>query len=363
MPKNYFIVKLDTPLTLDANACQIAQIEPLNYAKMLLQEDPNCIVHMLSTISSSTMSGRLQTISIWDAAELHYVMKQSEIIIWQGRQCVDCIYGAYVIRNPKQAASFEAMQFLVMWQIMAFRLLTTDVAKKRQSIFICTDIRIPFIDLHKVCKTSCPNELSPDIKLVTQAKNAEVVRRYHNADGFSVPAYDSQLPRYVYQFKEAEYQPLQRLPQISHEQFSSEKKHGDAIIQLQTFKYLDEHRRQQIVKAVDWCKEQGLMLTLMGRFNDEGVALLKQYIDINDVKLIRTSEQPYSFLEAAKLLACYKYSIIIAEESYEQFGLCPNRVYEALAVGTTPIFEFVDLSNCDDDVLSIANQYQWNKRK
>jgi hypothetical protein len=124
-------------------------------------------------------------------------------------------------------------------------------------------------------------------------------------------------------------------------------------------KYIDSYRKKKLGEALAYVDGN---CTLHGRFRSDErgivVASYPKYAETLLANCIDNSDTPSEcFTDSAKVLADHQASLIITDERYARFGLCPNRLVEAIAVNTVPLVVPGVLDNCEPSLQSIVNMY------
>lgn len=382
MHKSILILKLDTPCTLTYSAMRVPQAEPVNFAKACIDAceavGDVCSVCMLGHAAQEEAYGSMGTIKVLpyfgepDSIKNH-VNEDTEVILWQGMHAMSVPQptspaergGKPQLMDPYAADCFQRLSLVKVWQIMMYNLASSKVLSVCKNMyFLLTDARLPLIELNKVAKWAVPNPLPKHIKLLTQACCANEFMDWHNKWGNGQWYYECNIADYVYQFEQAAYLPLHALPIWSHSKYHkniADKTVDRAIFQAQSIKYMDDYRLSCLKKAIKQVKGK---CTLHGRFLAEERAIAQYALGNcgNDLveHLIDNSQSAESFFDSAQTLAEHLASLIITDARYQRFGLCPNRLVEALAVGTAPVCDKSVVQNCDTllrDIVDEANKY------
>jgi hypothetical protein len=214
------------------------------------------------------------------------------------------------------------------------------------------------MELNAIDPVSVPKPLPKNIVLLSQAYHAKAYNAWQQkyCNGLNYPETD--ITEYTYKFAKALYLPLHALPIMSHASFAKPfaEKNNMSIFQVQSLKYVDEYRKKKLHNAL---KIVNGICTLHGRFNSsERGIVIANYPEFSDYLLKHcidnSNKLSESFLDSAKVLADHKLSLIITDERYARFGLCPNRFVEALSVGTLPVLVPGVLDNCDATLQQIG---------
>lgn len=387
--KKYVILKLDTPLTLVPSAMRVPQAEPVNFAKALIDAAESGAegkegleaelametvdVCMLGHAAKSKAYGRCGTIRtvpyFGDPKSVKDEFADATIIIWQGRHIFNVSMPSTPMQlgaqptlvNPYSAGDYERLCMVKIWQVQMYNLLASavipDVCEK---YFIVTDLRLPLIELNKIDPVSVPRPLPKGITLLTQAYQHEAYNAWQSkyGNGLSYPEID--LTDYTYKFAKSAYLPLHALPIWSHCAHAKpiSDKLDKSIFQVQSIKYVDDYRKKKLGDALKLVNgncvlhgrfgaaERGIIVSTYPEYSEE---LLENCID-------NSNAPSESFFDSAETLSKYKYSLIITDQRYARFGLCPNRFAEALAVGTIPIPVKGVFDYCDDTLRDIVNE-------
>lgn len=370
--KHYLILKLDTPCTTIESAMRVPQAEPINFAKAIIDAGATVgeqVTVSLLGISTQSMSyGQSGTIRILPyfgqpnsiKSYLGQADEKTEVIIWQGMHIISApmlegpndLEAKLQLTDPYAADCYARLSMCKMWQVMMYNLASSSVLEGLPMYFLTTDARLPLLDLNKVNPAIVKEPLPKGIKMLTQAHQATQFMRWHNKYGNAQNYNECCLPDYVYQFEEVAYLPMHALPIWSHSKHRKDfakKQNKRAIFQVQSLKYMDEFRKSSLQKTIDLVQGR---CTLHGRFlaAERAIALtmLSNYTDNLQGYIIDNSASAESFHDAAKKLADYQASLIITDQRYMRYGLCPNRFVEALAVGTLPVGNGSVVQYCDD---------------
>lgn len=376
--KNYLILKLDTPCTLVRSAMRVPQAEPVNFARALItaaEQDElskeQIVVRLLGTSveyeTEGFEAGQIEIVPYFGNPDSikSYVDEETIVILWQGCHSM----GVNHVKEPSDVAKpylivpfaadqYNRFQVLKLWQVQMYNLMASKLFEQvKKMYFIETDARLPLIELNKIDSLAVPKPLPKGIVLVTQAQYYDDFRKWHNAYGNGQSYNEVQIGKYCYQFEESMYLPLHCLPIFSHQRFAkkiADKQIDRAIFQVQSVKYLDDYRKSALRKM---CNKLKGNVTLHGRFLAEERAIaaysLGDYGD--DMSIKDNSASSECFDDSAQYLADHKQSIIITDARYERFGLCPNRLVEAIAVHTQPVGDKSVVRNCDDTI-----KYAWS---
>jgi hypothetical protein len=347
----------------------VPQAEIVNFAKALCAASEETLhIIMLGTsvqrmsVSDSTIEvipyfGNPKAISKYLSA-----VDDPTVLIWQGRHAIQsgaptsphATDNKPTLTEPFSANDFERLQCLKLWQVQCYNLLSSDVIPKTsKKFFVHTDARLPLLDLNAVDPIAVPKPLPKDIVLITQAYYHNELRVWMNKYGNAVHYPEIEIKDYLYNFSESIHLPLELLPIISHRKHKltmSEKSESKPICQIQSLKYMDDFRLKQLKKMVD--KYDGDVI-LMGRFGSSERGKVVEFGEHAEKILANLhGSETYAipFHKAAKILSKYAKSIVITDARYARFGLCPNRLIEAAAVGSIPIIGDEVLVNCRLDL-------------
>lgn len=374
--KRFLIVKLDTPCTLKNSAMRVPQAEPVNFAKALIQANPDETIDvcMLGTYQDTMEHGHFGTIRIvpyfGDPRQLKdEIDETTRIIIWQGRHVFNVsqptdpmtVSAKPVLMEPFNAGDYERIQLYKVWQVMMYNLLSSNVIpEEAQKYCIVTDVRCPMVELNKIDPIAVPKPLPKNIVLVTQAYHADEYLKWYLKYCNAMPYPEVNIADYTYQFKKAIYLPLHSLPIMSHAKHRKllADKTGTSIFQVQSLRYIDDYRKRSLRNALKFVDGN---CTLHGRFRSEErgvvVAEFPLYVDKLLAQLIDNSDNPAeSFHDSAKILSNYQASLIVTDQRYARFGLCPNRFVESIAVGTVPLLANDDVLRYCDPTLQAINK-------
>jgi hypothetical protein len=378
--KTFLLAKLDTPCTLNKSVMHVPSAEPLNFALSLCDSTTDETIHvvMLGLEHSKLEVGEhtIEVVPYYGQTNRikDIVDSDTQVIIWQGRHIVDVnldrpssqLNSIPVITKPRVAAYFEKLNMLTLWQINLYNLLSSTLLKDCKMHCIITDVRLPLIDVHKVDKVAVPQPLPKGIILLTQTYKADDYMLYHNAHGHGIPWLESTISDYVYQFKHAKYIPLHSLPIWSHvdarkknelRTFGRYDRDQFAVCQIQSMKYLDEYRIEQLQELVRRCDGK---VSIMGRMGHDEKAVIRQKFPVHAELLLSlvagSSDEPIAFHEAAEQLTRFERSLVITDGRYSRFGLMPNRMVEALATHTMPMVHEMVYRNTDSLVTSIIEE-------
>lgn len=355
---------------------RVPQAEPINFAKACIDAceavGDVCTVMLLGHAAQEEAYGSMGTVKILpyfgnpDTIK-SYVNEDTNIIIWQGMHAIavpqpisPAEQGSKPqLVDPYAADCFQRLSLTKVWQVMMYNLVSSKLLEQCKNMyFILTDARLPLLELNKIAKWSVPNPLPKHIKLITQANCYNEFMHWHNKWGNAQWYNECHIADYVYQFEDAAYLPMHVLPLWSHSKYHkniASKTVPRAIFQVQSVKYLDDYRRSCLKKAI---KKVHGQCSLHGRFCAEERAIaqyaLGDYGDELSEYLIDNSQTAECFTDSAKTLSTYLASLIITDARYQRFGLCPNRLVEALATGTAPICDSSVVKNCDDMLQSIV---------
>lgn len=362
------ILKLDTPCTLVESAMRVPTAEPVNFAKALVEAHPDetvdvCLLGHAAKQIEVGDNGTIRTIPYFgDPRSIRDEFDDdTKVILWQGRHLLTVqmpttptqLGAQPTLMNPWCAGDYERLCMVKIWQVQMYNLMSSNViSDKCKKYFIVTDLRLPLIELNKIDSVSVPKPLPKDIILLTQAYHHEEYNKWQAKYGNCMTYPEMNLADYTYEFKRSEYLPLHVLPLWSHEQFAMEQnmKRRVSIFQVQSMKYIDDYRKKKLGEALKFVDGN---CTLHGRFRSDErgivVAAYPKYADKLLANCIDNSDNPSEcFFDSARILADHQASLIITDERYARFGLCPNRFIEALAVGTIPLSVAGVFDYCDD---------------
>lgn len=368
--KKFVILKLDTPCTLVESAMRVPTAEPVNFAKALIDANPDetvdvCLLGHEAKQIEVGMTGTIRTVPYF--GEPRSIKDEFDddvkVIIWQGRH----VFGVSMPSTPTElgshpalvspycAGDYERLCLVKIWQVQMYNLLSSSVMPTNcQKFFLVTDLRLPLVELNKVDSVAVPKPLPKGIILLTQAFHHEEYNKWQAKFGNGMNYPETDLTDYTYRFDKSMYLPLHVLPYWSHKQFVKNyaSKTGLSIFQTQSIKYMDDYRKSKLGKALKFVDGK---CTLHGRFRaaERGV-ITANYPDYSDAifeRLIDNSDK-YSecFFDSAQILSTYQSSLIVTDERYARFGLVPNRFVEALSVHTIPLAVNGVFDYCDDIV-------------
>jgi hypothetical protein len=352
---------------------RVPTAEPMNFAKALIDANPNesvdvCMLGLENKTLEYGDFGTIRTVAYYGEPK---TMKDefdddTRLIIWQGRHQANThvptdpnVHHAKLeLVCPYQAGDYERLSLVKTWQIQMYNLISSSVIPKDcKKYFLVTDLRLPLLDLHKVDPVAVPNPLPKDIVLITQAKFHKEYAAWQEKWCNGMLFEEVDISDYMYHFKSSMYLPLHILPLMSHSQFrkSFEQKTRPAIFQVQSIRYVDDYRKKRLHEAVKFVKGH---CTLHGRFRSEErgivVATFPEYADVLLENLIDNSNNPAEcFFDSAQILADHQASLVITDQRYARFGLCPNRFVEALAVNTVPLVVKGVMQYCDDTLQTV----------
>jgi hypothetical protein len=380
--KTFLIVKLDTPCTLDKSVMHVPAAEPLNFALSLCEASADETVRVVMLgLEQTVMEVGDHTIEVipyyGQPSKLkEYLEEDTQIIIWQGRNVVDIntdrpasqLDSIPMLTKPRFSAYFEKLNFLKLWQVSMYNLLCSSYVKDLEMFCIITDVRLPLVDLYKVDKTVVNGPLPKGIKLVTQCHKHDDYMAYHNQHGNGIPWLETDIREYLYMFKSSCYMPLHSLPIWSHvdarkrnqdRAFGKYSRTTHSICQIQSLKYLDEYRIEQLQELVRRCDGD---VVLMGRLGHDEKAIIRQKFPQWADKMLEiaegASDEPLAFHFAAEQLLRFKSSLVITDGRYSRFGLMPNRLIEAIATHTIPVVHPMVYKNTDALSTEIITQLE-----
>jgi hypothetical protein len=372
--KKFAIVKLDCPCTLVKSAMRVPEAEPLNFAKALIDSLPDETVDVVMLGHAQDQieyndNGTIRTVpyfgnpkSIKDEFD-----DDTKIIIWQGRHIFNVempstpsqIGAQPHLVNPWSAGDYERLCMVKIWQVQMYNLLSSAVIPDEcKMFFLVTDLRLPLIELNKVDPVAVPKPLPKGIILLTQAHQADAYNKWQAKYGNGLNYPEMDITDYMYNFDNVMYLPLHALPIWSHTQYRKHiaDKHKCSIFQVQSMKYIDDYRKKKLGQALKFVDGK---CTLHGRFlSAERGIVVAAYPDFADSLLehcIDNSDKPNEcFFDSTQILADHQASLIITDQRYARFGLCPNRFVEAIATGTIPLHVKGVFEHCDDTLKSIV---------
>lgn len=374
--KKFIIVKLDCPCTLVKSAMRVPEAEPLNFAKALIDALPNETIDVVMLGHAQDQieyddNGTIRTVPYFGNPKTlkDEFTDDCKVIIWQGRHIFNVempstpsqLGSQPHLVNPWCAGDYERLCMLKIWQIQMYNLLSSAVVPEDAKLFfLVTDLRLPLIELNKVDPIAVPKPLPKGIVLLTQAYHADAYNKWQAKYGTGLTYPEMNITDYMYEFKETMYLPLHALPLWSHRQFAKriEDKTKPAIFQVQSLKYIDDYRKKKLGEALKFVDGN---CTLHGRFlSAERGIVVAAYPDYAD-KLLEncidnSNKASESFFDSARILAEHRASLIITDQRYARFGLCPNRFVEAIAVNTIPLHVKGVFDNCDDTLKSIVDE-------
>lgn len=368
--KKFVILKLDTPCTLIKSAMRVPTAEPINFAKALIEANPDetvdvCLLGHEAKQMEHGMNGTIRTVpyfgeprSIKDEFD-----DDTKVILWQGRH----IFGVSMpstptelgarpaLVSPYSAGDYERLCMVKIWQVQMYNLMSSNVIPTNcQKFFLVTDLRLPLIELNKVDSIAVPKPLPKGIVLLTQAFHHEEYNKWQEKFGNGMNYPETDLTAYTYKFDKSMYLPLHVLPYWSHRQFVKgyADKTGISIFQTQSIKYMDDYRKSRLGKALKFVNGK---CSLHGRFlpAERGIitANYPDYAESIFERLIDNSNRPSEcFFDSAQVLSTYQTSLIVTDERYARFGLVPNRFIEAMSVHTIPLAVKGVFDYCDDIV-------------
>jgi hypothetical protein len=352
---------------------RVPQAEPYNMAMALsdaFAEEP-IVIQMLGLNEERLIINKAEATHILEVVPFYghnvksaYSDANTSILLWQGRHCIqipeptnpNITDNTPIITIPYAANAFEKLSLLDLWQVMMYNFVSSPSLEYKDMSFIYTDARLPLLELHKVAPSIVTRPLPKGIAMVSQAYLHEQIRAWHNKWGNAQLYSEINIGEYVYQFNASTYLPMHALPIWSHSianDTASPKQGRDtgAIFQVQSLKYMDEYRKNQLAKAI--AKYNGKVV-LHGRFGKDERGLIHQYFpekaDSIIANLVDNSNTAESFFDSAKTLSKWSDSLIISDARYVRFGLCPNRLIEAACKNVRPCFATVGsdvVKHCD----------------
>ena len=368
-------LKLDTPCTLTESAMRVPTAEPINFAKAFIEANKTesvdiCMLGLENKQIEYGDFGTIRTVAYFgDPRSIKDEFDENAIVILhQGRHIIgtsiptmpNTIGSKMALTCPYQAGDYERLSLVKTWQVQMYNLISSAVVPENcKKYFLVTDLRLPLLDLHKVDPVAVPKPLPKDIILLTQAKYHKEYSAWQEKWCNGMLFSEINISDYMYHFKKSMYLPMHILPLMSHSQFCKpiEQKTMPAIFQVQSIRYVDDYRKKMLSKAIKFVKGH---CTLHGRFRSEErgivVATFPEYADMLLEHVIDNSNNPAEcFFDSAKILADHQASLIITDQRYARFGLCPNRFVEALAVNTVPLVVDGVMDYCDDTLHEVMN--------
>lgn len=355
--RKFIIAKLDTPLTLTTECCMVPQAEPLNFARALLAayQDSAEIILVGNVIQSEKPNLKVLPLHCMNLDGI--IDEETTLIIWQGRSPFQINVGAHspqiAILESGTATDYERVSNRVTWYMSMHRLICNEFSKCKQKYFVLTDTRLPLLDIGIFDERF--DRLPKGIKMLAQTHRVDDFVERLKHEYVPVMGRGLNMSKYCYQFDEYEYMPLHLLPIMSHYR-KLYRKIDYALFQTQSLQYYDEHRLGELVKIINSKvanqAKVGVVISSVKKGYQEQAVFDWIESECGLVNVMFRSVEPGYYRAIDELLE-FKYSIIVSEKSYEEFGLCPNRLIEALATRTKPLISDSVLTNCDDTLKDI----------